>query len=80
MASPSLHPTGSPATPPRDRISLVVQGDGGSIINISSIGGKLSGAGTGASTASMAAVQSLTSSAAKELGHTASGSTRSAPA
>ncbi|MFE7225625.1 SDR family NAD(P)-dependent oxidoreductase [Nocardioides sp. NPDC057577] len=47
---------------------LVAQGDGGSIINISSIGGKLSGAGTGAYSASKAAVQSLTSSAAKELG------------
>ncbi|MFB9763421.1 SDR family NAD(P)-dependent oxidoreductase [Nocardioides kongjuensis] len=47
---------------------LVEQGDGGSIINISSIGGKLSGAGTGAYSASKAGVQSLTSSAAKELG------------
>lgn len=47
---------------------LVAQGDGGSIINISSIGGKLSGAGTGAYSASKAGVQSLTSSAAKELG------------
>ena len=47
---------------------LVAQGDGGSIINISSIGGELSGAGTGAYSASKAGVQSLTSSAAKELG------------
>lgn len=47
---------------------LVAQGDGGSIVNISSIGGKLSGAGTAAYSASKAGVQSLTSSAAKELG------------
>ncbi|ANH37043.1 2-dehydro-3-deoxy-D-gluconate 5-dehydrogenase [Nocardioides dokdonensis FR1436] len=47
---------------------LVVQGEGGSIINISSIGGKLSGAGTAAYSASKAGVQSLTSSTAKELG------------
>ncbi|MBM7519647.1 SDR family NAD(P)-dependent oxidoreductase [Nocardioides nitrophenolicus] len=47
---------------------LVAQGDGGSIVNISSIGGKLGGAGTGAYSASKAGVQSLTSSAAKELG------------
>lgn len=47
---------------------LVEQGEGGSIINISSIGGKLSGAGTAAYSASKAGVQSLTSSAAKELG------------
>ncbi|MFE6508422.1 SDR family NAD(P)-dependent oxidoreductase [Nocardioides sp. NPDC057767] len=47
---------------------LIAHGEGGSIINISSIGGKLSGAGTGAYSASKAAVQSLTSSAAKELG------------
>lgn len=47
---------------------LVEQGDGGAIVNISSIGGKLGGAGTGAYAASKAAVQSLTSSAAKELG------------
>lgn len=47
---------------------LVAQGAGGSIINISSIGGKLSGARTGAYSASKAGVQSLTSSAAKELG------------
>lgn len=47
---------------------LIAQEDGGSIINISSISGKLSGAGTGAYAASKAGVQSLTSSAAKELG------------
>jgi 3-oxoacyl-[acyl-carrier protein] reductase/meso-butanediol dehydrogenase/(S,S)-butanediol dehydrogenase/diacetyl reductase len=47
---------------------LVEQGEGGSIVNISSIGGKLSGAGTAAYSASKAGVQSLTSSAAKELG------------
>lgn len=47
---------------------LVEQGRGGSIINISSIGGKLSGAGTAAYSASKAGVQSLTASAAKELG------------
>lgn len=47
---------------------LVGQGDGGSIINISSIGGKLGGPGTGAYSASKAGVQSLTSTTAKELG------------
>lgn len=47
---------------------LVEQKTGGSIVNISSIGGKLSGARTGAYSASKAGVQSLTSSAAKELG------------
>lgn len=47
---------------------LVEQGDGGAIINISSIGGKLGGAMSGAYGASKAAVQSLTSSAAKTLG------------
>lgn len=47
---------------------LVAQGDGGSIINISSIAGKAMGAGTAAYAASKAAVQSLTSSMAKELG------------
>ncbi len=47
---------------------MVEQGDGGSIVNISSIGGKLSGANTAAYSASKAAVQSLTSSMAKELG------------
>lgn len=47
---------------------LIEQDEGGSIINISSIGGKLSGAGTAAYSASKAGVQSLTSSSAKELG------------
>lgn len=47
---------------------LVEQGDGGAIINISSIGGKLSGPLTAAYSASKAGVQSLTSSMAKELG------------
>ncbi|MDN5895177.1 MAG: SDR family oxidoreductase [Nocardioides sp.] len=47
---------------------LVAQGEGGSIVNISSIGGKLSGPGSGAYSASKAGIQSLTSSAAKELG------------
>ena len=40
----------------------------GAILNISSIGGKLSGPTTGAYSASKAAIQSLTSSMAKELG------------
>lgn len=40
----------------------------GSILNVSSIGGKLSGAGTAAYSASKAGLQSLTSSMAKELG------------
>ncbi|MDP9823959.1 SDR family NAD(P)-dependent oxidoreductase [Nocardioides massiliensis] len=43
-------------------------GRGGAIVNVSSIGGKLSGASTAAYSASKAAVQSLTSSMAKELG------------
>lgn len=47
---------------------LVAQGHGGSIVNISSIGGKLMGANMAAYAASKAAVQSLTSSMAKELG------------
>ena len=47
---------------------LVAQGQGGSIVNISSIGGKLMGANMAAYAASKAAVQSLTSSMAKELG------------
>jgi 3-oxoacyl-[acyl-carrier protein] reductase len=47
---------------------MVDQDEGGSIVNISSIGGKLSGAGTAAYSASKAGLQSLTSSAAKELG------------
>lgn len=47
---------------------LVEAGRPGSIVNISSIGGKLSGADTAAYSASKAGVQSLTSSTAKELG------------
>lgn len=47
---------------------LVEQGRGGSIINISSIGGKISAGNVAAYSASKAAVQSLTSSMAKELG------------
>ncbi len=47
---------------------MVAQGRGGSIVNISSIGGKISGANAAAYSASKAAVQSLTSSMAKELG------------
>ena len=48
--------------------AMVDRGAGGSIVNISSIGGKLGGANTAAYAASKAAVQSLTSSMAKELG------------
>lgn len=48
--------------------AMVEQNQGGVITNISSIGGKLSGAGTGVYSASKAGVQSLTSTAAKELG------------
>ncbi|WP_127783190.1 SDR family oxidoreductase [Rhodococcus sp. X156] len=47
---------------------LVEQGEGGAIINISSIGGKTGGAATAAYAASKAGIQSLTSSMAKELG------------
>jgi len=47
---------------------MAESGRGGSIVNISSIGGKLSGPGTAAYSASKAGLQSLTSSAAKELG------------
>ncbi|MEV0810970.1 SDR family NAD(P)-dependent oxidoreductase [Micromonospora sp. NPDC050200] len=47
---------------------LIAQGQGGSIINISSIGGKSMAANVAAYAASKAAVQSLTSSMAKELG------------
>ncbi|HEY9563043.1 MAG TPA: glucose 1-dehydrogenase [Nocardioides sp.] len=47
---------------------LVERGEGGSIINISSIGGKQSGVGTGVYSASKAGVQSMTSTLAKELG------------
>ncbi|MEV5647310.1 SDR family oxidoreductase [Nocardia sp. NPDC052254] len=48
--------------------AMVDGGGTGSIVNISSIAGKLSGANTAAYSASKAAVQSLTSSMAKELG------------
>lgn len=47
---------------------LVDQGNGGSIINISSIGGKFRGANTAAYSASKAAIHALTSAMAKELG------------
>lgn len=47
---------------------VVARDDTGSIVNISSIGGKLGGPGTAAYSASKAGVQSLTSSSAKELG------------
>lgn len=47
---------------------VVARDDSGSIVNISSIGGKLGGPGTAAYAASKAGVQSLTSSTAKELG------------
>ncbi|MDT0203212.1 3-oxoacyl-ACP reductase family protein [Nocardioides sp. AE5] len=43
-------------------------GQRGTVVNISSIGGKQSGPGTGVYSASKAGVQSLTSTAAKELG------------
>ena len=47
---------------------LIAQGNGGVIINISSIGGKLMPADAAAYAASKAAIHSLTSSMAKELG------------
>ncbi|WP_280414381.1 SDR family NAD(P)-dependent oxidoreductase [Nocardia carnea] len=47
---------------------MVERGAGGSIVNISSIAGKLGGANTAAYAASKAGVQALTSSMAKELG------------
>ena len=47
---------------------MVAQGDGGSIVNISSIAGKVTRPGTAAYAASKAAVQSLTCSMASELG------------
>ncbi|WP_425584486.1 SDR family NAD(P)-dependent oxidoreductase [Tomitella cavernea] len=47
---------------------LVDQGHGGSIVNISSLAGKLGSANSSAYCASKAAVQSLTSSMAQELG------------
>ncbi|MBV0894134.1 SDR family NAD(P)-dependent oxidoreductase [Microbacterium sp. NC79] len=49
-------------------VRLVPDGTPAGIINISSIGGKLSGPFTAAYSASKAAIQSLTSSMAKELG------------
>ncbi|MFI1460736.1 SDR family NAD(P)-dependent oxidoreductase [Nocardia carnea] len=48
--------------------AMVEHGTGGSIVNISSIAGKLGGANTAAYAASKAGVQALTSSMAKELG------------
>jgi 3-oxoacyl-[acyl-carrier protein] reductase len=47
---------------------LIAQGQGGVIINISSIGGKMMPANAAAYAASKAAIHSLTSSMAKELG------------
>jgi 3-oxoacyl-[acyl-carrier protein] reductase len=47
---------------------MIDQGTGGSIINISSIGGKMMPANAAAYAASKAAIHSLTSSMAKELG------------
>jgi 3-oxoacyl-[acyl-carrier protein] reductase len=47
---------------------FTTQGRGGSIVNISSIGGKLMGARTGAYAASKAGVHALTSAMAQELG------------
>lgn len=47
---------------------MIEQGAGGSIINISSIGGKLAAANSAAYAASKAGIQALTSSTAKELG------------
>jgi 3-oxoacyl-[acyl-carrier protein] reductase len=47
---------------------FIAQGKGGSIVNISSIGGKLMPADAAAYAASKAAIHSLTSSMAKELG------------
>ncbi len=49
-------------------VRLVPEGENAGILNISSIGGKLSGPFTAAYSASKAAIQSLTSSMAKELG------------
>ncbi|WP_305092927.1 SDR family NAD(P)-dependent oxidoreductase [Prescottella sp. R16] len=48
--------------------SMVERGAGGCIVNISSVDGKPSGANSSAYSASKAAIQSLTSSMAKELG------------
>jgi NAD(P)-dependent dehydrogenase (short-subunit alcohol dehydrogenase family) len=47
---------------------LVAQGDGGSIVNISSIGGKLMAARTAAYAASKAGIHALTCAMASELG------------
>lgn len=47
---------------------VMAEAGSGSIINISSIGGKLGGANTAAYAASKAALQSLTASTSKELG------------
>jgi 3-oxoacyl-[acyl-carrier protein] reductase len=47
---------------------LVAQGDGGSIINISSIGGKMMAARTAAYSASKAAIHALTCAMSGELG------------
>jgi NAD(P)-dependent dehydrogenase (short-subunit alcohol dehydrogenase family) len=46
----------------------LAEGKGGSIVNISSIGGKLRAAGTAAYSASKAAIHALTSAMAQELG------------
>jgi 3-oxoacyl-[acyl-carrier protein] reductase len=48
---------------------LVAQGDGGSIVNISSIGGKMMAARTAAYAASKAGIHALTCAMASELGH-----------
>jgi len=48
--------------------TMLTHGNGGCIVNISSVGGKISGAATGAYSASKAGLQSLTSTMAKELG------------
>jgi 3-oxoacyl-[acyl-carrier protein] reductase len=48
--------------------AMIAQAHGGSIVNISSIGGKLMGARTAAYAASKAAVQALTSAMAQEIG------------
>ncbi len=48
--------------------AIVEQGDGGSIVNISSIAGKIIGANAAAYSASKAGIHSLTCSMASELG------------
>ena len=60
--------------------AIVEQGDGGSIVNISSIAGKIMGANAAAYSASKAGIHSLTCSMASELGRAGSASTRSVPA